>query len=100
MPADVVERIFEPFFTTKDVGKGTGLGLATVWHLVNDAGGNVTVESVLGVGSEFRVVLPVWPAGDASMPAAVADAPEKAVRILLIEDETLVARPIIKLLER
>ena len=100
MPADVVERIFEPFFTTKDVGKGTGLGLATVWHLVNDAGGHVTVESTLGTGSEFLIVLPVWAATETPRAAAVARAPERAVRILLIEDEPLVARPIIQVLER
>ncbi len=100
MPPDVVERIFEPFFTTKDVGKGTGLGLATVWHLVNDAGGHVTVESALGSGSEFHIFLPVWPAADAPKPVVVPNVAQKPVRLLLIEDEELVARPIIKLLER
>ena len=62
MPPDVIERIFEPFFTTKGAGKGTGLGLATAWHLVTDAGGRLNVESTLGVGSAFHVLLPVWPA--------------------------------------
>jgi two-component system, cell cycle sensor histidine kinase and response regulator CckA len=100
MPPEIVERIFEPFFTTKDVGKGTGLGLATVWHIVNDAGGRVTVESVLGKGSEFHILLPVWPAAEATKPVEAAKAPVRAVRLLLVEDETLVARPIIKLLER
>jgi two-component system cell cycle sensor histidine kinase/response regulator CckA len=100
MPADVVERIFEPFFTTKDVGKGTGLGLATVWHLANDAGGHVTVESVLGTGSEFHIFLPVWPSTEKPKPVEAPKAPVKAVRLLLIEDESLVARPIIQVLER
>ncbi len=100
MPPDVVERIFEPFFTTKDVGKGTGLGLATVWHLANDAGGSVKVESVLGSGSAFHIRLPVWPAAEKPKPAAVPRQAGKPVRLLLIEDETLVARPIIQLLER
>jgi two-component system cell cycle sensor histidine kinase/response regulator CckA len=100
MPADVVERIFEPFFTTKDVGKGTGLGLATVWHLVNDAGGHVKVESVLGTGSTFCIFLPVWPATDAPKAPVVVKSAGKAVRLLLIEDEALVARPIIQVLER
>jgi signal transduction histidine kinase/ABC-type amino acid transport substrate-binding protein/ActR/RegA family two-component response regulator len=100
MPPDVVERIFEPFFTTKDVGKGTGLGLATVWHLVNDAGGQVDVESTLGTGSSFHITLPVWPAVNAPKAAPVAKAPTKPVRLLLVEDETLVAKPIIQVLER
>ena len=100
MPPEVVERIFEPFFTTKDVGKGTGLGLATVWHLANDAGGHVDVDSVLGSGSAFHIFLPVWPSADKPKAPVVAAAPVKAVRVLLIEDETLVARPIIQVLER
>jgi two-component system cell cycle sensor histidine kinase/response regulator CckA len=100
MPSHVVERIFEPFFTTKDVGKGTGLGLATVWHLVTDAGGRVKVESVLGMGSAFFIVLPIWPTSLKPVVAAVARSPAKAVRVLLVEDEMLVSRPIIQILER
>jgi signal transduction histidine kinase/CheY-like chemotaxis protein len=100
MAPDIVERIFEPFFTTKDVGKGTGLGLATVWHLANDAGGHVKVDSVLGTGSEFHIFLPVFPAVEAPKAAPVAKAPTRPVRLLLVEDESLVARPVIQVLER
>ncbi len=100
MPPDVVERIFEPFFTTKDVGKGTGLGLATVWHLTNDAGGQVSVESVLGTGSSFHILLPLWPSAEKPRAPVVTKTAGKAVRLLLIEDESLVARPIIQVLER
>jgi signal transduction histidine kinase/ActR/RegA family two-component response regulator len=100
MAPDVVERIFEPFFTTKDVGKGTGLGLATVWHIVNDAGGKVKVESALGMGSSFAILLPVWPNAEKVAAAAVTRAAEKPVRILLVEDEELVSRPIIQVLSR
>jgi len=100
MPPDVVERIFEPFFTTKDVGKGTGLGLATVWHLVNDAGGSIRVESSLGTGSAFFIMLPVWPTTEKPPAATTQRSLGKAVRVLLVEDEVLVAAPIIQVLER
>ncbi len=100
MRPDVVERIFEPFFTTKGVGKGTGLGLATVWHLVTDSGGHVSVESTLGVGSAFHVVLPVWPIVETAMSDRAPAKAAKPARVLLVEDEALVARPIIEILKR
>ena len=59
---EIVDRIFEPFFTTKEAGKGTGLGLATVWHLAKDARGHVSVRSTPETGTEFRLLLPVAPA--------------------------------------
>ncbi len=68
MAPAVTERVFEPFFTTKEVGKGTGLGLATVWHLVTHGGGRVEIESVPGLGSAFHVFLPVWAADPAPAP--------------------------------
>jgi len=58
MSAEVRERIFEPYFTTKPMGRGTGLGLAVVYGLVESAGGSVTVWSVEGEGTSFRVLLP------------------------------------------
>jgi PAS domain S-box-containing protein len=95
MPPEVRSRVFEPFFTTKGVGKGTGLGLATVQGVVRQHGGHVAVESEPGRGSTFRVYLPriVTEAG----PAAAHDRPApKAPRgqgtVLLAEDEEGVRR--------
>jgi PAS domain S-box-containing protein len=99
--APVLERIFEPFFTTKEVGRGSGMGLATVHGIVHEHQGHVIVESAPGAGSRFRVLLPMHH-GDAaaSAPAPVSrrKAPLKG-RVLVVDDEKAVADFMRELLE-
>jgi len=81
-------QIFEPFFTTKPVGKGTGLGLATVYGIVKQHGGYVAVDSGLGRGSTFAVYLPrVDEEPEASTPVATASSPAGETILLVDDDE-------------
>lgn len=96
MTPDVRERIFEPFYTTKEVGKGTGLGLATVWHLAAEMGGRVEVDSQPGEGSTFHILLPLHPPATAGSRQPFAERiPARAgARIFLAEDDDLVGQSI------
>jgi two-component system, cell cycle sensor histidine kinase and response regulator CckA len=89
MDERVLKRLFEPFFTTKEVGKGTGLGLATVHGIVHQSGGRIEVESEPGRGSTFRVYLPLTDAAPDAPPRAEPEieAGDAKETILLVEDE-------------
>jgi CheY-like chemotaxis protein len=93
MDEETRAHIFEPFFTTKPRGEGTGLGLASVYGIVNQAGGYVDVESLPGGGSVFRVYLPVLEGATSEpkvTPAASQTRRDGTETILLVEDESAV----------
>ena len=90
MSRETASRVFEPFYTTKPIGKGTGLGLATVYGIVKQSEGYVWTYSELGKGTTFKIYLPLAPEaklqGQASPPAPRASGEV----VLLVEDETAV----------
>lgn len=87
MRDDVKARVFEPFFTTKPVGKGTGLGLAVVHGIVEQAGGSIELESELGKGSSFRIRLPVVACQASAEPELVWSPAAGTETILLVDDD-------------
>ncbi|OQW96932.1 MAG: hypothetical protein BWK77_03130, partial [Verrucomicrobia bacterium A1] len=102
MPKEVREHLFEPFFTTKEVGQGSGLGLSTVYGIVQQMGGFIKVESELGVGSAFMIYLPLAPSRQAPPKPATREAPDSLrghERILVVEDEEVVRNLTVRMLQ-
>jgi hypothetical protein len=98
---EVLERIFEPFFTTKETDKGTGLGLATVKGVVEQAGGRVEVTTKLGQGTSFRLLLPATnePPDVKAHVTALSLAPARGATILVVDDDQAVRRAVVRMLE-
>jgi CheY-like chemotaxis protein len=101
MSPDVQARLFEPFFTTKEPGKGTGLGLASVYGIVKQSGGNIWVYSEAGHGTTFKVYLPRIEA-PLTLPQPVVPLPRtgQTATILVVEDNPALSEIARRVLER
>jgi len=100
MDESTMKRIFEPFFTTKEVGKGTGLGLASAYGIVKQHDGYITVSSALSMGTTFDIYLPLI---DTPHPRRVSAVPETkggAETILIVEDDRDVRSTLTRILEK
>jgi CheY-like chemotaxis protein len=102
IPPEYLPRIFEPFFTTKEVGKGTGLGLATVYGIVKQHQGWIEVESAVGKGSTFRIYIPYVgeQQPEVEKPTAPITIRGGTETILLVEDEKPVRELVARVLEK
>jgi PAS domain S-box-containing protein len=99
IPADVLPRIFEPFFSTKADGRGAGLGLATVFGIVQQARGGIAVDTAEGAGTLVRVYLPSASAMQATAELPIANMPRGKERILIADDEPGVLTIVRRILE-
>jgi two-component system cell cycle sensor histidine kinase/response regulator CckA len=101
MTCELQQRIFEPFFTTKEPGKGTGMGLSTVYGIVKQHGGAIRVESRPGMGSRFDVYFPRVEGSSSEAPAVKAEElPGRGEELLLVEDEPVLRRALAMALRR
>jgi len=86
---DIIDKIFDPYFTTKEVGKGTGMGLSVVQGIVSSHGGFIKVDSQLGVGSTFRVYLPLINKNSEVSEPNTLEIPKGDEQILIVDDEEM-----------
>ncbi len=101
MDEETARRAFEPFFTTKEVGKGTGLGLATVYGIVKQHDGWIELTTAPGRGTAFRLHFPAEPPPSAEAGGAEASGARGGQeRVLVVEDEAMVRRMVVRTLER
>jgi CheY-like chemotaxis protein len=100
MSAEVAARVFEPFYTTKPKGSGTGLGLATVYGIVTEAGGSINVYSEPDLGTTFRVYFPAAPAGTPARPAPATTTPPPGSgrTVLVVDDEPELGEAVVRIL--
>jgi PAS domain S-box-containing protein len=102
IPAETLGRVFDPFFTTKSVGKGTGLGLSISHNIVTSLGGAMEVESEVGRGSAFRVLLPASvaePEPPAGEPTPGPVGPVGRASVLIVDDDPMVAKSLCRALD-
>ena len=100
MDHETLSHIFEPFFTTKEEGKGTGLGLSTTYGIVKQSGGHLTVASVPGKGSTFRIYLPKQAdSGAIPQPSKAQSNRPRRQTVLVVEDEGALRKLMMKVLE-
>ena len=101
IPKDVLDRVFEPFFTTKPKGEGTGLGLATVYGIITQAGGHVRIYSEPGLGTSFTALLPITEQDMALATPPPAEPPHgHGQTVLVVEDEPAMREVTRRILDR
>jgi len=100
MTKETLSRVFEPFFTTKAPGKGTGLGLATVYGIVKQSGGHISVYSEPGGGTTFRMYFPRVEREQADVSLTPYEAPRGGETVFVVEDQPAVRDIVRQLLER
>lgn len=100
MDEETRSHAFEPFFTTRGEGEGTGLGLSTVYGIVDRVGGSIAVESEIGKGSCFRIRFPTCPAPSGSPAESRPKPRQTAATVLIVEDDTLVRMTLRHYLEK